>query len=175
MDCPHSTPEQWQECRNPNRPILAGEVEWKGRRFAGNQGTRRTGRCAAGALRVFASFGRSLPALWATGHTTATTKYFLHVCLYSRSSRLLWRSGNARQNRMDEGRGVGAGFPNQDSPDVGVLENRWIASEGLSKDPKPSTDRDVRCAMLLWWMGGNLDADRARSGDTVVRISTSAW
>jgi hypothetical protein len=100
---------------------------------------------------------------------------FLHVCLYSRSSRLLWGSGNARQNRMDEGRGVGAGFPNQDSPDVGVLENRWIAPQGLSKDPKPSTDGDGRCAMLLWWMGGNLDADRARSGDTVVRISTSAW
>jgi hypothetical protein len=86
---------------------------------------------------------------------------FLHVCLYSRSSRLLWGSGNARQNRMDEGRGVGAGFPNQDSPDVGVLENRWIASQRLSKDPKPSTDGDVRCAMLLWWMGGNLGANRS--------------
>ena len=76
MDCPHSTPEPWQECRNPNRPILAAEAAWKGRRFAGNPGTGRTGGCAAGASGVFASFGRSFLTLWATRHATATTKYF---------------------------------------------------------------------------------------------------
>jgi hypothetical protein len=46
------------------------------------------------------------------------------VCIYSRSSRLLWGSGNARQNRMAVGRRAGAGFPNRDGANVGVLENR---------------------------------------------------
>jgi hypothetical protein len=61
MDCPHSTPEPWQECRNPNRPILAAEVEWKGGRFAGNQGTGRAGVGAFGTL-CGIRFPRSLPS-----------------------------------------------------------------------------------------------------------------
>ena len=158
-------------------------VPFYGRAMRGNLGISREIRprrdVLPGSLRC-----RSRMALWTTWQQPTATfetivctrgpnrcgndgyyEVFLHVCLYSRSSRLLWGSGNARQNRMDEGRGVGAGFPNQDSPDVGVLENRWIASQRVSKDPKPSTEGDGRYAMLLWWMGGNLGADRSWSGE----------
>jgi hypothetical protein len=174
MDCPHSTPEPWQECRNPNRPILAAEVEWKGGRFAGNQGTGRTG---ADALARSAGFFLWPLTSGIVGDQTCDGYYqvFLHVCIYSRSSRLLWGSGNARRNRMDEGREVGTGFPNQDGPNVGVLENRGIVPQRLSEDPKPSTDGDGRCAMPLWWMSGNLGANRPWSGDEAVRISTIEW
>lgn len=72
----------------PNRPILAADVEWKGSRFAGNPGTRRTGIGTFGAL-CWIRFLWSLPSgftgrpdlgfAWgenAVGKTTATTKYF---------------------------------------------------------------------------------------------------
>jgi hypothetical protein len=71
------------------------------------------------------------------------------VCIDSRRSRLLWGSGNARRNRMDVGRGAGAGFPNPDCTNVGVLENRSIGRSEQSKSPTASTGGDVRCAMPL--------------------------
>jgi hypothetical protein len=49
---------------------------------------------------------------------------FLHVCVYSRSSRLLWGSGNTRRNRVGKGCEAGARFLNPDCLDVRVAENR---------------------------------------------------
>jgi hypothetical protein len=95
------------------------------------------------------------------------------VCIDSRRSRLLWGSGNARQNRMGTGCEGGTGFPNQDGSDVGVLENRWVTIWKLSESPTASTGRDARCAMPLWWMGGNMGTDRDRSGDGPVWFSTA--
>jgi hypothetical protein len=94
------------------------------------------------------------------------------VCIDSRRSRLLWGSGNTRRNRMDVEREAGAGFPNRDSTNVGVLENRAIGRWEQSKSPTASTGRDVRCAMPLSWMGGNMGTDRAGSGDGPVWFST---
>ena len=71
------------------------------------------------------------------------------VCIDSRSSRLLWGSGNARRNRMDVGRGAGAGFPNPHGTNVGVLENRSIGTAGAVQISTASTGGDVRCAMPL--------------------------
>jgi hypothetical protein len=71
------------------------------------------------------------------------------VCIDSRSSRLLWGSGNARRNRMDVGRGAGTGFPNPHGTNVGVLENRSIGRWEQSESPTASTGGDVRCAMPL--------------------------
>jgi hypothetical protein len=134
---------------------------------------------------------RSLAALWATWQQVqhgvkndgcargpnrcANDGYYeVHkqVCIDSRRSRLLWGSGNARRNRMDVGHGDGAGFPNPDDANVGVLENRSIGRWEQSKSPTASTGGDVRCAMPLEWMGGNMGSDRAGSGDGSVWFST---
>jgi hypothetical protein len=95
------------------------------------------------------------------------------VCIDSRRSRLLWGSGNARRNRMDVERGAGAGFPNPDGTNVGVLENRPTGRWEQSKSPTASTGRDAQCAMPLSWMGGNMGRDRAGSGDGSVWFSTA--
>ena len=55
------------------------------------------------------------------------------VCIYSRRSRLLWGSGNARRNRMAVGYEDGARFLNRDSWNVGVLEKRWIGRRERSE------------------------------------------
>jgi hypothetical protein len=111
---------------------------------------------------------RSLATLWATDNRSNTAfkmpcctrgpnrcgndgYYEVHkqVCIDSRSRRLLWGSGNARRNRMDVGRGAGAGFPNRDGTNVGVLENRSIGRWEQSESPTASTGGDARCAMPL--------------------------
>jgi hypothetical protein len=94
------------------------------------------------------------------------------VCIDSRRSRLLWGSGNARRNRMGNGREQGTGFPKRDVANVGVLENRLAGRWEQSKSPTASTGRNVRCAMPLSWMGGNMGRDRAGSGDGSVWFST---
>ena len=168
MDCPHSTPDAWQEGRNPNCPILRAGDAWKARRFAGNPGTRRTGGCAGGALpgaRFLWSLTHGFGATWqqpiATFKTIVCTcgpnrcgndgyyEVHKHVCIDSRSSRLLWGSGNARRNRMDVERGAGTGFPNRDDTNVGVLENWPIGRWEQSESPTASTGGDARCAMPL--------------------------
>jgi hypothetical protein len=168
MDCPHSTPDAWQEGRNPNCPILRAAGAWKPRHFTGNLGTRRTGGCAGGACCQV----RSVVAhAWLCGRpgNRSETAFKMHrctrgpnrcgndgyyevhkqVCIDSRSSRLLWGSGNARRNRMDVGRGAGTGFPNRDDTNVGVLENWPIGRWEQSESPTASTGGDVRCAMPL--------------------------
>jgi hypothetical protein len=87
----------------------------------------------------------------AFGKTTATTKNF-YICLYSRSSRLLWGSGNTRRNRMGKGCEVGTRFLNPDCPDVRVSENRWIRLMGATGSPKRSTEkpRDTQCCFGGW-------------------------
>ena len=95
------------------------------------------------------------------------------VCLYSRSSRLLWGSGNTRRNRTEIGRERGAGFPKWDVANVGVLEKRWVMLGKHSGSPMASTGEHAEYAMPLWWMGGNMGSDRAGSGDSPARISTA--
>ena len=139
MDCPHSTPDARRECRNPNRPILAAWTAWKGRRFAGNP-DRKTG---LGDER------------WVRGWLRANDGYyevFLDVCIYSRSSRLLWGSGNTRRNRVGKGCEVGARFLNPDCLDVRVAENRWIRLKAATGSPKRPTEkpRDTQCRFGGW-------------------------
>ena len=146
--------------------------------FAGNRDrpfpARATWTRAAGSL------GRSFPGI--CGDRTRGSfgeagygYYEVHkqVCIDSRRSRLLWGSGNARQNRMGTGCEAGTGFPNPDSANVGVLENRSIGLREPSGSPTASTGGDARCAMPLSWMGGNVGTDRTRSGDSPVGISTA--
>src|ERR1700722_1948555 len=139
MDCPHSTPDAQRECRNPNRPILAVGMAWKGRRFAGNP-DRKTGLGGGGWVRG-----------WVMGND-GYYQVFLYVCVYSRSSRLLWGSGNTRRNRVGKGCEVGARFLNPDCPDVRVAENRWIRLNGATGSPKRSTEkpRDTQCCFGGW-------------------------
>ena len=94
------------------------------------------------------------------------------VCIYSRRSRLLWGSGNARRNRMGVGYGDGASFLNRDGWNVGVLEKRWMGRWERSRSPTASTGGDARYAMPLWWMRGNCGVERYWSGDGVGRFST---
>ena len=77
---------------------------------------------------------------------------FLYVCVYSRSSRSLWGSGNMRRNRVGEGFEVGARFLNRDCPDVRISENRWIRFKGAAGSPKRSTEkpRDTQCCFGGW-------------------------
>jgi hypothetical protein len=168
MDCPHSTPDAWQEGRNPNCPILRAGDAWKPRHFAGNPGTRRTGDGPGGACCQVRSVvahawlcgrprNRSNRASKTHCRTSGPNRcgndgyYGVHkqVCIDSRSSRLLWGSGNARRNRVDVGRRAGTGFPNRDDTNVGVLENRSIGRWEQSESPTASTGGDVRCAMPL--------------------------
>ena len=95
------------------------------------------------------------------------------VCIDSRSSRLLWGSGNARQNRTDTTCNHGARFPNRDTTNVGVLENRSIVPKTRPKSPTPSTGRDAQCAIPLWWIGGNTAPIRIRSTDQTMPFSTT--
>ena len=160
MDCPHSTPDAWQEGRNPNDPILRATGPWKGGRFAGNPGTRRTGARAGGAL-CWVRFLRSLtpgfvgepancrslrkaqddqinPGARTIGKNDGYYEVNQQVCIDRRSSRLLWGSGNARRNRMESGCKACAGFPNPDTADVGALEKASIGQKcGLNLQRRP--------------------------------------
>ena len=69
---------------------------------------------------------RKARAAGASARAASTGYYEIskQVCIDSRRSRLVWGSGNARRNRMPAARKLCAGFPNPDSPNVGVLDNR---------------------------------------------------
>jgi hypothetical protein len=105
---------------------------------------------------------------WSDGYYEVSQQ----VCVYSRRSRLLWGSGNARQNRMAVGCKQGASFLNRDGWNVGVLEKRWMGRWERSRSPTASTGGDARYAMPLWWMRGNCGVERYWSGDGVGRFST---
>jgi hypothetical protein len=168
MDCPHSTPDAWQEGRNPNCPILRAGDAWKPSHFAGKpdwpseaHATVARARdslplvahsrlCGRPSNRSNTTF--KMPCCTPGPNRCGNDGYYeVHkqVCIDSRSSRLLWGSGNARRNRMDVGRGAGAGFPNPHGTNVGVLENRSIGRWEQSESPTASTGGDVRCAMPL--------------------------
>ena len=196
MDCPHSTPDAWQEGRNPNCPILRAGDAWKARRFRGKSDwpsrQQRLWRASLGSLPPSLTSGVSHAWLCGQPNNRSDTAfkmrcctrepdrcgndgyYEVHkqVCIDSRRSRLLWGSGNTRRNRMDIERWAGAGFPNRDGTNVGVLENRTIGRWEPSKSPTASTGRDVRCAMPLSWMRGNMGRNHAGSGDGSVSFST---
>ena len=139
MDCPHSTPDAWRECRNPNRPILAVGMAWKGGCFAGNP-DGKTGLGGGVGVRGWVR------------RDDGYYEVFLDVCIYSRSSRLLWGSGNTRQIRVRKGCEVGARFLNPDCLDVRVAENRWIRFKAAAGSPKRSTDKpgDTQCCFGGW-------------------------
>ena len=99
---------------------------------------------------------------------------YLKVCIDSRRSRLLWGSGNARQNCVDTGDRMGAGFLNPATTNVGVLENRWIRPEERSGSSMPSTGGDAKCAGLEAWTRGNCGRVHGGCGDGAVRISTAS-
>jgi hypothetical protein len=175
MDCPHSTPDAWLECRNPNGTILRAKGAWKVGRFRGKSGLAiRQWRCRHALLGWFAFSGRDSRFV-GDRRTRGSDGYYevsQQVCIYRRRSRLLWGSGNARRNRMGVGYGNGARFLNRDSWDVGVLEKRWMGRWKRSRSPTASTGGDARYAMPLWWMRGNCGVERYWSGDGVGRFST---
>ncbi len=147
-------------------PFYGRWVRGKVVSFAGNPGTGRTGGGALGAfslgslplaaqsrvcgrpdapqIRSPYSASRAMPVSHIP-YASSDGYYEVHkqVCIDSRRSRLLWGSGNARQNRMGTSCEAGTGFPNPDSANVGVLENRWVTVWKPSESPTASTGRDA--------------------------------
>jgi hypothetical protein len=94
------------------------------------------------------------------------------VCIDRRSSRLLWGSGNARQNRVPQRWEVGAGFRNRVTGIVRTLENRWRVPRGCPDFPARSTGGDAIREGTGRWTRGNCGPVQEWSGFAVCRIST---
>jgi hypothetical protein len=79
------------------------------------------------------NFTERAAGAFARAASTYGYEVYLPVCIDSRRSRLLWGSGNTRQNRINPARKAYAGFPNPLTLHVTSLEKWWIA-------PKPHPD-----------------------------------